>query len=166
MNRPEKASIADASHGVAAIQRLAFGGIANPTQRAVLRGSDATYLTARQRELDAFEEQRQSYNTALQDFQTNVYEPYKAKSAAYNTAAEKYNTDVYNPYKTQFDAYTKAVEEYNAGPRTADYAGPAAPTLASEFTMTAPTSPTAFAKEAPVLPFEVTDVETHQKAAA
>ena len=91
MNRPEKASIADASHGVAAIQRLAFGGIANPTQRAVLRGSDATYLTARQRELDAFEEQRQSYNTALQDFQTNVYEPYKAKSAAYNTAAEKYN---------------------------------------------------------------------------
>ena len=82
-----------------AVQNFAFGGIANPSQRPFLRGSDKTYLNERQKELDAFEEQRQAYNTALQDWQTNVYNPYASQVNAYNTAAEKYNTDVYNPYK-------------------------------------------------------------------
>ena len=149
-----------------AVQKFAVGGIANPTQQAILRGSDKSYLSARQKELDAFEAERQAYNEALTKYQTEVYEPYKAQSAAYNTAAQKYNEEVYNPYRTQYDAYIKSVEEYNAGPRTEDYAGPAEPTLASTFSMTAPTTITAFDRTAPVLPFKEEEVVARQKEAA
>jgi hypothetical protein len=157
-----------------AVQNFAFGGIANPSQRPFLRGSDKTYLNERQKELDAFEEQRQAYNTALQDWQTNVYNPYTAQVNAYNAAADKYNTDVYNPYKsqvdayntaaqqyttdvynpykTQYDEYVKAVEAYNAGDRTTDYAGPGQPTLASTFDLAAPKEITAFDMTAPTAP--------------
>jgi hypothetical protein len=41
------------------VQSFAFGGIANPVQRAMLRGSDKRFLEERQRELDEFEAQRQ-----------------------------------------------------------------------------------------------------------
>ena len=157
-----------------AVQNFAFGGIANPSQRPFLRGSDKTYLNERQKELDAFEEQRMAYNTALQDWQTNVYNPYteqvsayntaadkyntdvynpyKEQVGAYNTAAEKYTTDVYNPYKTQYDEYVKAVEAYNAGDRTTDYTGPAEPKIASTFDLAAPKEITSFDMTAPTAP--------------
>ena len=178
------------------VQNFAFGGIANPSQRAFLRSSDKSYLDARQKELDAFEQQRLAYNDSLTKWQTDVYNPYKAQVDAYNTASEKYNTDVYNPYKAQVDAYNAAAEKYNtdvynpyktrveeynaaaekyntdvynpyktdfqkyqeavdawnAGDRTTDYAGPAEPKLASEFTMTSPGEPAAFGMAAPTTP--------------
>ena len=149
-----------------AVQNFAFGGIANPTQRATLRGSDTSYLNQRQAELDAFEAQRQAYNTELDRYQNEVYNPYKSQSEAYNTAAQQYNTEVYNPYKTQYDAYTKAVEDYNAGPRTENYAGPAEPTLSRTFDMTAPTAPGSFSMTAPALPFDEQEVVARQQAAA
>ena len=96
-----------------AVQNFAFGGIANPSQRAFLRSSDQSYLDARQKELDAFEAQRLAYNDQLTKWQTEVYNPYKTQVDAYNAASEKYNTDVYNPYKTQVDAYNAAAEKYN-----------------------------------------------------
>jgi hypothetical protein len=181
------------------VQKFAFGGIANPVQRPYLRSADREFLNARQAELDAFEEQRQAYNTALQDWQTNVYQPYQQQVGAYNTeldkykaevfnpyqqqvdaynaAAAQYNTEVYNPYKEQYSAYEAALNEYNAGPRTSDYAGPAAPTLARNFDMTAPTAPTPFGMaapaapkdfdlSAPVLPFNQEEVVARQQAAA
>ena len=181
------------------VQSFAFGGIANPVQRAMLRGSDKGFLDARQRELDEFEAQRQAYNTALQDWQINVYQPYQQQTTAYNTAAQQYNTDiydpyrqqvdayntaarlyneeVYNPYQTQFGEYQKAVEAYNAGDRLADYSGPAAPTLAREFSMAAPgapkpfemqapVTPEGFSMSAPVLPFKEEDVQKFQQEAA
>jgi hypothetical protein len=148
------------------VQSFAFGGIANPVQRAMLRGSDKEFLDARQKELDAFEEQRQTYNTALQDWQTNVYQPYQQQTTAYNTAAQQYNTDVFNPYQTQYDAYMRAVEAYNAGPRTEDYSGPAAPSLSKPFEMQAPTAPTDFSMSAPVLPLKEEDVQKFQQEAA
>lgn len=107
-----------ANGGEVSPQHFAFGGIANPAQRAMYRGSDKEYLAARQKEAADYEAQR----------------------TAYNNAAQKYEAEVYNPYKSQFDAYAKAVETWNAGPRDTDYAGPAEPTLA-DFTMTAPTVP-------------------------
>ena len=167
-------------YGGAPVQTYAFGGIANPSQRAFLRGSDQAYLDARQKELDAFEQQRLAYNDQLTKWQTEVYNPYKAQvdaynaaSAQYNTdiynpykaqvdaynaAAEKYNTEVYNPYKTQFDAYKEAVDAWNAGDRTTDYAGPAEPKLTSEFTMAAPTQPKAFEMAAPTTPEQFSGV--------
>jgi hypothetical protein len=181
------------------VQEFAFGGIANPVQSPYLRASDREFLAGRQAELDAFEEQRQAYNTALQDWQTNVYQPYQQQIGAYNTglekyktevfnpyqeqvnayntAAEKYNTDVFNPYQTQYSAYEAAINAYNAGKRESDYAGPAAPTLASTFDMAAPVAPTPFGmtapeapKEfdltAPVLPFEEEEVVSRQQQAA
>lgn len=156
------------------VQHFAFGGIANPGQSAFLRGSDRSFLEARQAELDAFEKQRLAYNDALTKYQTEVYNPYKTQVDAYNTAASKYNTDVYNPYKSQVDAYNaamqkyneevynpyasqyaeyeKAVNAYNEGGRESDYAGPAAPTLARNFDMTLPTQPEAFGMTAPTAP--------------
>lgn len=181
------------------VQHFAFGGIANPSQRPFLRGSDRGFLEARQKELDAFEQQRQAYNTALQDWQTNVYNPYVNQVNAFNAAAQQYNTEVYNPYKAQVDAYNaalqqynkevydpyasqyaeyeKAINAYNAGDRTADYTGPAAPTLARNFDMTlptqpkafemtAPTAPADFSMAAPVLPFKEEDVVKYQQEAA
>jgi hypothetical protein len=181
------------------VQKFAFGGIANPVQRPYLRSADREFLNARQAELDAFEEQRQAYNTALQDWQTNVYQPYQQQVGAYNTeldkykaevfnpyqqqvdaynaAAAQYNTEVYNPYKEQYSAYEAALNEYNAGPRTSDYAGPAAPTLARNFDMTAPAAPTPFGMtapeapkdfdlSAPVLPFNEEEVVARQQQAA
>ncbi len=149
-----------------AVQSFAFGGIANPVQRAMLRGSDKQYLTERQKELDAFEQQRVAYNDALTKWQTEVYNPYKAQAESYNTAAQRYNEEVYNPYKTQYDAYVKAIETYNAGPRTEDYSGPAAPTLTREFGLTAPKDPVAFDMTAPVLPFKEEEVQARQQQAA
>ena len=149
-----------------AVQNFAFGGIANPVQRAMLRGSDKAYLSERQKELDAFEEQRLAYNDQLNKWQTEVYNPYKAQADAYNTAAQRYNEEVYNPYKTQYDTYLKSIEAYNAGPRTEDYSGPAAPTLTREFDMTAPATPTMFDKTAPVLPFKEEEVQARQQLAA
>jgi hypothetical protein len=149
-----------------AVQNFAFGGIANPTQRAFLRGSDKAYLSERQKELDAFEEQRLAYNDQLNKWQTEVYNPYKAQADAYNTAAQRYNEEVYNPYKTQYDEYLRSIEAYNAGPRTEDYSGPAAPTLTREFDMTAPATPTMFDKTAPVLPFKEEEVQARQQLAA
>jgi hypothetical protein len=156
------------------VQHFAFGGIANPGQRPMLRGSDREYLEARQKEFDAFEKQRLAYNDALTKWQTEVYNPYKTQVDAYNTAAQKYNTEVYDPYKTQVDAYNaaltkyneevynpyatqyaayeKAVNDWNAGSRESDYAGPAAPTLARNFEMTMPTQPQAFGMTAPTAP--------------
>jgi hypothetical protein len=181
------------------VQHFAFGGIANPSQRPFLRGSDRGFLEARQKELDEFEKQRLAYNDALTKWQTEVYNPYKAQVDAYNTAASKYNTEVYNPYKAQVDAYNaalqqynkevydpyasqyaeyeKAINAYNAGDRTADYTGPAAPTLARSFDMTlptqpeafgmtAPTAPADFSMTAPVLPFKEEDVIKYQQEAA
>jgi hypothetical protein len=149
-----------------AVQNFAFGGIANPSQQAFLRGSDASYLTARQKELDAFEAQRVAYNDSLTKWQNEVYTPYKAQANAYNAAAQKYNTEVYNPYKTQYEAYSKAVADYNAGPRTTNYAGPAAPTLTRKFDLTAPKAPTSFDNTAPVLPFKEEEVVARQQQAA
>jgi hypothetical protein len=84
-----------------AVQRFAIGGIANPSQQAVLRGSDRSYLDARQKELDAFEAERVAYNDALTKYQTEVYDPYKAQSTAYNAAAQKYNDEVKGALLTQ-----------------------------------------------------------------
>ena len=148
------------------VKKFAFGGIANPMQRPSLRASDRDFLAARQAELDAFEAQRQAYNAGLTKYQEEVYNPYQQQAQAYNAAAQQYNTEVFEPYKQQFDAYEKAIADYNAGPRTADYAGPAAPTLAREFDMAAPTAPGSFDMTAPVLPFKEEEIVARQQQAA
>jgi hypothetical protein len=123
-----------------------------------------------------YAEQVNAYNTAADKYNTDVYNPYKAQVEAYNTAAQQYTTDVYNPYKTQYDEYAKAVEAYNAGDRTTDYTGPAEPTLArafdmtapkeiTSFSMTAPTAPKDFSLAAPSLPFKEEDIVKYQQEA-
>jgi hypothetical protein len=148
------------------VQKFAFGGIANPSQRATLRASDREYLAARQKELDAFEEQRQAYNTGLAKYQEEVYNPYQQQAQAYNAAAKQYNTEVYEPYQQQYGEYEKAIKAFNEGDRTADYAGPSEPVLAKQFEMKAPTTPGGFDMSAPVLPFKEEDVQARQQQAA
>ncbi|CAB4154988.1 hypothetical protein UFOVP652_56 [uncultured Caudovirales phage] len=148
------------------VQKFAFGGIANPTQRATLRAADREFLQARQAELDAFEQQRQAYNSGLTKYQEEVFKPYQQQVEAYNSAAQQYNTDVYSPYQQQYDAYQKAVDAYNAGDRLEDYSGPAEPVLSKQFEMKAPTTPGAFDLSAPVLPFKEEDIQARQQQAA
>jgi hypothetical protein len=47
------------------VQRFAFGGIANPSQRAYLGSADRAYLEARQREAQAYEREAAQYNEAV-----------------------------------------------------------------------------------------------------
>jgi hypothetical protein len=148
------------------VQKFAFGGIANPTQRATLRAADREFLQARQAELDAFEQQRQAYNSGLAKYQEEVFKPYQQQVEAYNSAAQQYNTDVYSPYQQQYDAYQKAIDAYNAGSRTEDYSGPAEPVLSKQFEMKAPTTPGAFDLSAPALPFKEEDIQARQQQAA
>ena len=63
-------------------QAFAFGGIANPTQRAVLRGSDTAYLSQRQKELDAFEAQRLLASKAASPSGVVLSEPTAAGAGA------------------------------------------------------------------------------------
>ena len=102
----------------------------------------ASYSPTVKKELADFNQQWGDYQTNYDTWKKDQYDPYVA-------AYEKYKAEVYDPYQTaygtyqsDYDKYAKAVEEWNAGARTSDYAGPsepAAPTLASEFTMAAPT---------------------------
>ena len=41
---------------------------------------------------------------------------YEAQRTTYNTALDKYNTEIYNPYKAKVDEYNKAVEAYEKVP--------------------------------------------------
>lgn len=147
------------------IQGYAFGGIANPGQRAVLRASDQAYMADRLREMEAYEAQRQAYNTGLEKYKTEVYQPYQDRAQAYNTVAEKYNTEVFQPYQRQFEEYQKAIQAYNEGDRQTDYSGPSAPVLGSKFELEAPVAPAAFSMTAPTAPFREEDVATRQTQA-
>jgi hypothetical protein len=124
----ENVSVPDDLNGEMPVQRFAFGGIANPSQQAFLSKADREYLQARQVDLD--------------------------KLAEYDRAVEAYNKDVYAPYEKAYGEYEKAVNTWNEGPRTTDYAGPAAPTL----------SPFTVAK--PEVSFDPQAVVAFQKAAA
>jgi hypothetical protein len=147
------------------VQSFAFGGIANPAQSAYLSSADKAYLGEQQQKLDAFEQQRLAYNDALTAWQEKQYNPYVAQAEAYNAAAKKYNDEVYSPYQSAYDEYTKAVADWNAGSRTADYAGPSMPTLASTFDMVAPKEPGAFDMVAPEVPFKEEEIAAYQQAA-
>ena len=147
------------------VQSFAFGGIANPAQSAYLSSADKAYLGEQQQKLDAFEQQRLAYNDALTAWQEKQYNPYVTQAEAYNAAAKKYNDEVYSPYQSAYDVYTKAVADWNAGSRTADYAGPSMPTLASTFDMVAPKEPGAFDMVAPEVPFKEEEIAAYQQAA-
>jgi hypothetical protein len=147
------------------VQSFAFGGIANPAQSTYLSSADKAYLGEQQQKLDAFEQQRLAYNDALTAWQEKQYNPYVAQAEAYNAAAKKYNDEVYSPYQSAYDEYTKAVADWNAGSRTADYAGPSMPTLASTFDMVAPKEPGAFDMVAPEVPFKEEEIAAYQQAA-
>jgi hypothetical protein len=147
------------------VQSFAFGGIANPAQSAYLSSADKAYLGEQQQKLDAFEQQRLAYNDALTAWQEKQYNPYVTQAEAYNAAAKKYNDEVYSPYQSAYDEYTKAVADWNAGSRTADYAGPSMPTLASTFDMVAPKEPGAFDMVAPEVPFKEEEIAAYQQAA-
>lgn len=148
------------------VQNFAFGGIANPVQRATLRPSDLAYLNKRQEQVDAYERERQAYNTALEKYQSEVYNPYKAQVDAYNAALQKYNTEIYEPYSQKFAEYEKAVNAWNEGPKDTDYSGPAAPEAPQAFSMEAPKDPQEFTMAAPTVPFNVDDVKAYQQSAA
>ena len=148
------------------VQNFAFGGIANPGQRPFLRGTDRQYLQQRQDELDEFERQRVAYNTALESWQQQQYNPYVEAANAYNQAAQEYNTQVYEPYAQQYAQYEQALNAWNQGPRTTDYAGPSEPQLGSTFDMAQPVAPDPFTLQAPGLPFDEAQVAAYQQQAA
>jgi hypothetical protein len=115
----------------------------------------AAYSPTEKRELEDFNNQWQGYQDQYDTWRKEQYDPYQA-------AYEKYQTEVYNPYQTAYKAYesdyakyAQAMDAYNAALPTRPIAvsellmgyrppvrpdEPVAPTLASEFTMEAPTT--------------------------
>jgi hypothetical protein len=114
----------------------------------------AAYSPTEKRELEDFNNQWQGYQDQYGTWRKEQYDPYQA-------AYEKYQTEVYNPYQTAYKAYesdyakyAKAMDAYNAALPTRPMSTteamsyrppvrpdePVAPTLASEFTMEAPTT--------------------------
>jgi len=145
---------------------MADGGFLAPPQQAVVyRPGDKEYLTQRQKEAEAYEAQRQAYNTALERYRAEQFDPYQAQVNAYNAALNQYNAEVYEPYKAAYGEYERAVNTWNEGSREADYAGPAEPTL-TPFSMQAPVAPKAFEMAAPTVPFDPEAVAARQAEAA
>lgn len=145
---------------------MADGGFLAPPQQAVVyRPGDKEYLTQRQKEAEAYEAQRQAYNTALERYRTEQFDPYQAQVNAYNAALNQYNAEVYEPYKAAYGEYERAVNTWNEGSREADYAGPAEPTL-TPFSLQAPVAPKAFEMAAPTVPFDPEAVAARQAEAA
>jgi tetratricopeptide (TPR) repeat protein len=148
------------------MQYMADGGFVVPPQMPVVyRPQDREYLEARQAEAEAYDAQRNAYNTALEKYRAEVYNPYEAQLNEYNTAAQAYNRDVYEPYQAAYKRYEEAVNAFNAGPLTEEYAGPSEPTL-TPFSRQAPTAPQAFSMQAPTLPFKEEEVAARQEQAA
>jgi hypothetical protein len=77
-------------------RRMAEGGLMSATiaPRPVLSSKDKAKQAEYQEKLKDYEAQRTTYNTAL----------------------DKYNTEIYNPYKTKVDEYNKAVDAYQNVP--------------------------------------------------
>jgi len=102
---------------------MAAGGLPF-TPSATIKG------TARE-ELDAIKAQYDKYNT---------------DADVYNTALNKYKTEQYDPYITAIQKYNDAAALWNQGPRTTAF-GMTEPTAPKDFGMTAPTAPKTSAEQ-------------------
>lgn len=69
------------------------------------------------------------------------YDKFNADADAYNTALNKYKTEEYDPYTAAVAKFNAAAEEWNKGPRTTAF-GVAVPTAPKDFSLLAPTAPT------------------------
>ena len=94
------------------VQHMAAGGLPfAPT--AMVRPSTRAELDKIKAEYVAYEPKVAEYNTALEKYKTDVYNPYKTQAEAYNAALEKYKAEQFNPYETQVNAYNAALAKYN-----------------------------------------------------
>ena len=156
--------------------KMAAGGLPFAPS-AKVRPSARAELDAIKAEYDAYAPKAAEYNTALEKYKTDVYNPYQTQVDAYNAALEKYKAEQFNPYQAQVDAYNAAlnkykietydpyqaqIDEYNKG--RAEWAASQgslrrpypkkAPVAPKDFDMAVPTAPGQFSMAAPTKPAE------------
>ena len=160
--------------------KMAAGGV--PT--AVVRPSARKELEAIKAQYAEYEPKVAEYNTAVEKYKTDVYNPYQTQVDAYNAALEKYKAEQFNPYQAQIDAYNAALNKYKTetydpyqaqvDKYNADYAAfyeqpkslspfyfqkeekllKSRPVAPAEFSMAAPVAPAQFGGVAPTKPAE------------
>ena len=93
------------------IAHFASGGLAGAPKVGV-KGTARDALDAVKAEYDRYATEAGNYNTALNQYQTDVYNPYKEQVTGYNTALDKYKADTYQPYVDAVAAYNAKLDEY------------------------------------------------------
>jgi hypothetical protein len=123
-------------------RRMASGGLTSATvaPRPVLSSKDKAKQAEYEQKVKEYEAQRTTYNTAL----------------------DKYNAEIYNPYKTKVEEFNAAVDAYNKSLKDR-YVHDVEP---PPFTMTAPAAPTAFDMTAPVASVTQEELDAFAKQAA
>lgn len=163
--------------------KMAVGGLPFAPS-ATVRPSAREELDAIKAQYAEYEPKAAEYNTAVEKYKTDVYNPYQAQVDAYNAALEKYKAEQFNPYQAQIDAYNAALNQYKtnvydphqaavdkynaeyaayfATPKPVSYVMSKefqdlvarAPVTPPEFSMAAPVAPAQFSGVAPTKPAE------------
>lgn len=88
------------------VARLAGGGLPGAPKVGV-KGTAREELDKVKADYDRYAKEADTYNTALNQYKSDIYDPYTKEVDKYNAGLEEYKTKTYNPY-------VKAVEDYNA----------------------------------------------------
>jgi hypothetical protein len=101
---------------LSAPRKFANGGLSilPVSQVPVLRSSDKTWLDQTKQEQDKFNAEREAFNKALDEYNANVYNPYKSAFDQYKATVERgiNAEDYYNKYTDVRDAGADAFQHY------------------------------------------------------
>ena len=175
------------------VKKYASGGLTSAPVSAptFLLSKDKARQAELQKQIDTYKQQVADYNKALEKYNAEIYNPYKAKvdefnnaASAYNKALEAYNaatprvlasnvTESWRPTQGQgrritrldlpANSYFVAERQGRGGPIGTYYVKDVA--APSPFTMTAPTAPTAFGMTAPTAPLKQEEIDAFAKQA-
>lgn len=93
------------------VAHLAGGGLPGAPKVGV-KGTAREELDKVKADYDRYAKEADSYNTALNQYKTDVYAPYQSAVDQYNTALDEYKTKTYNPYVDQVAAYNASLDKY------------------------------------------------------
>jgi hypothetical protein len=101
---------------LSAPKKFAQGGLSYlpVTQIPTLRSSDKAWLDQTKQEQDKFNAEREAFNKALDEYNANVYNPYKSAFDQYKATVERgiNQDDYYNKYTDVRDAGQNAFQHY------------------------------------------------------
>jgi hypothetical protein len=98
------------------------GGFFVPTQRHIYRAEDKAYLDEQLAAWNKYNEEANTYNQKLAEYQgSEPVKQYATAAEAYNAKLREYEQNVYNPYRTKVDEYNAKLEAFNNSPEYQAY---------------------------------------------